>query len=180
MMYVDFICNLDGFLIYQQTWHNPLTPEITNTTQRTLVSAARAHTEVHIVLSFIDQISALEEGPTRDVLSRLLSLFALTTIVSPSANNAISFVEDGYLSHEQLGNIREHINGLLDVLVPDAIALIDAWNFTDASLASEIGCKDGNAVSVLCSGPDSCRLMSTRRRTGVCLLRYMRSISSRS
>lgn len=110
-----------------------------------LVNAARAHTEVHNVSSFIDQISTLEEGPTRDVLSRLLSLFALTTIVSLSANNTISFVKDDYLSHEQRGNNREHIDGLLDVLVPDAIALTDAWNFTDGSLASAIDCKDGNA-----------------------------------
>jgi len=35
--------------------------------------------------------------------------------------------------------IRELVNGLLEELTPDAIALTDAWGFTDASLRSVCG-----------------------------------------
>lgn len=123
----------------------------TNNLSRILISATRAHCDVHIITSFMTQLSGIKAGPVRDVLSRLLSLFALTSIVSPSANNAISFIEDGYLSNAQLNTMRDLIERLLDELMPDAIALTDAWNFTDASLASAIGCKDGDAYErIMC------------------------------
>lgn len=97
------------------------------------------------------QVSELQAGPTKEILSTLLSLFAFTTIVSPEANNAMSFAENGYFSHAQLNIIRELVEKLLEKLMPDAIALTDAWNFTDASLASAIGCKDGNVYErIMC------------------------------
>ena len=43
------------------------------------------------------------------------------------------------------------INALLDAILPNAIALTDAWDFSDASLASALGCKDGNVYERLMS-----------------------------
>jgi acyl-CoA oxidase len=43
------------------------------------------------------------------------------------------------------------INELLDQLAPEAIALTDAWDFSDASVASAIGMKDGNVYERLMS-----------------------------
>jgi acyl-CoA oxidase len=40
--------------------------------------------------------------------------------------------------------MREQIDGLEEVLLPDSIALTDAWSFTDGCLRSAIGCKDGD------------------------------------
>jgi acyl-CoA oxidase len=97
------------------------------------------------------QLSEIQAGPIHEVLSRLLSLFALSSIVSPSANTTISLIEDGYLLHTHLTIIRELIETILDELMPDAIALTDAWNLPDASLASAIGCDDGNAYEwIMC------------------------------
>lgn len=44
----------------------------------------------------------------------------------------------------QLDLIRSLVNSLLDQLLPEAIALTDAWDFSDASLCSALGMYDGN------------------------------------
>ena len=116
-----------------------------------LIGAARAHTELQVLTSFIDRIQPVSEPAVRAILTRLCALFALSTITSPTSVNTISFVEDGHLSFIQLTEIREQIDILLEELLPDAVGLTDAWNFTDASLASAIGCYDGDAYARIMS-----------------------------
>ena len=124
-------------------------PAAWNANMMTLISAARATISAYVLASFITCVSALSPSPARDALSRLVSLFALTSIVSPNSTDAVTFIEDGYLSPPQLDDIRSCVTTLLHELLPDAIALTDAWNFTDASLCSAIGCRDGNAYERL-------------------------------
>jgi acyl-CoA oxidase len=117
-----------------------------------LISASRAHTEYFILRSFIDTISSLPDTTSsslRTVLNRTRSLFALSTIINPQTVDALSFVETAYadspyLTTMQLDLIRSLVNGLLDQLLPEAIALTDAWDFSDASLCSALGMYDGN------------------------------------
>lgn len=111
----------------------------------TLIAAARAHIEFHVIAAFIIEVCSLPESPVRDVLFKLIALYGLTTITAPTPLDAISFFADNHLSHTQLSEIREQVDILLEQLLPDAIALTDAWNFTDASLCSAIGMRDGNA-----------------------------------
>ncbi|KAF2260677.1 acyl-CoA oxidase [Lojkania enalia] len=118
-----------------------------NENMMSIIDAARAHIEYIVLRSFIDQIHNLPPSispPVKLVLTRLCSLFALSNIINPGTIGAISFVEDGYLSSDQLQTIRSLVNDLLKQLIPDAIALTDAWDFTDASLCSALGMKDGN------------------------------------
>ncbi|RAR12309.1 acyl-CoA oxidase [Stemphylium lycopersici] len=117
-----------------------------------LISASRAHTEYFIVKSFHETISSLPDHTSsglRDILKKICSLFALSTIINPGSVDALSFVETSgdlppYLSSPQLDNIRSLANGLLNQLLPEAIVLTDAWDFSDASLCSAIGMYDGN------------------------------------
>ncbi|KAJ7116253.1 acyl-CoA oxidase-domain-containing protein [Mycena crocata] len=118
--------------------------------------------------------SLVDSGPTRTVLERLCSLFALSCIDSP---HGAGFLEHGSVTtahrlpaaligvrginrHTGLGpntyatkvvvppahlpRIRAAINALLNTLLLDAVALTDAWNFSDASLESALGCWDGD------------------------------------
>ncbi|KAH6863642.1 acyl-CoA dehydrogenase/oxidase C-terminal [Alternaria alternata] len=102
--------------------------------------------------SFIDTISSLPDTTSsslRTVLNRTRSLFALSTIINPRTVDALSFVEtvyadSPYLTTTQLDLIRSLVNGLLGQLLPEAIALTDAWDFSDASLCSALGMYDGN------------------------------------
>ena len=45
--------------------------------------------------------------------------------------------------------MRRRIDGLLEFLLPDVIALADAWSFSDASLASAFGCRNGDVYTRL-------------------------------
>ncbi|EMD88691.1 hypothetical protein COCC4DRAFT_60646 [Bipolaris maydis ATCC 48331] len=117
-----------------------------------LISASRAHIEYFTLRSFVDAISQLPDSTSanlRKVLGRVCSLFALSTIINPRSVDALSFIvtcddRPPYLSPPQLDIIRSLVNDLLDQLLPEAIALTDAWDFSDASLCSVIGMYDGN------------------------------------
>jgi acyl-CoA oxidase len=112
-----------------------------NTHMMGLISAARAHIEYVVLCSFVKAVRLVGTGPTQTVLQRLCSLSALTCIDGPHGQG---FLEDGHLTATHLGHIRTAVDALLDGLLPDAIALTDAWNFSDASLGSALGCRDGN------------------------------------
>jgi acyl-CoA oxidase len=122
-------------------------PDAWNENMFSIIGAARAHIEYLILSAFVEGIEELPQSaspPLQAVLHRLCSLFALSNIINPASINAISFVEDGYFSATQLNTIRGLVNDLLEKLLPDVIALTDAWDFTDASLCSALGMYDGN------------------------------------
>jgi acyl-CoA oxidase len=112
-----------------------------------LLAAGRAHIEVFILQSCIEQLSILPTTTSPaiiTVLNRLVSLFGLSTIASPFSPFSSSFLTSKTITASQLGQMREQIDGLEEVLLPDSIALTDAWSFTDGCLRSAIGCKDGD------------------------------------
>ncbi|KAF1999234.1 acyl-CoA oxidase [Amniculicola lignicola CBS 123094] len=116
------------------------------------IAAARAHNQYTVVSSFISHINSLPSTTSpalKTVLSYLSALFALSEIINPQSINAISYVEDNHLSHAQLDSIRDVVNGLLEQLLPESVALTDAWDFTDASLCSAIGMADGDVYETV-------------------------------
>jgi acyl-CoA oxidase len=118
------------------------------------LSAGQAYIEYIVLRSFTERASSIaaRESGLSLVLSRLSRLFALTNIITPVLSfSAGSFVEHGLFAPGQLDEMRVHINELLEQLLPDVIALTDAWDFTDASLCSALGCKDGNVYERLMS-----------------------------
>ncbi|KAG8157370.1 hypothetical protein KVR01_012754 [Diaporthe batatas] len=114
-----------------------------------LISAARAHTEYLVLAEYVNGVIEIEDPALKKALTRLCSLFALSTITSPTSVDAITFIEDGFLSGTQLDDIRELAHGLLGELSTDAVGLTDAWDLSDASLGSVIGMKDGNVYERL-------------------------------
>ena len=129
-------------LSYAEAWNKHMLP---------LIHAARAHIELFVLDAFIKHTSptACPEPCIRAALSNLRSLFALTAIESPLSHGSLHFVEDGYISLAQLREIRALVEGLLERLMPDVIALGDAWAFSDASLGSALGCRDGDVYERL-------------------------------
>jgi acyl-CoA oxidase len=122
-----------------------------NRYQMEAIAAARAHVEYQMLMTMHEQVTALDAQyqELAQVLKRLTNLFALSTIVHPSTPSAISFAEDGHLNLSQMRNIRDCVDQLLVELLPDAVALTDAWDFSDASLCSALGCYDGNVYERL-------------------------------
>lgn len=119
-----------------------------------IISAGRAFIEYLVLQYYKDKIDAIStaEPNLLPVLTRLYSLFALTTIINPTSQfTSASFTEDGTLSLSQIHEMGAQIDEILTALLPDVISLTDAWDFTDASLCSALGCKDGNVYERLMS-----------------------------
>lgn len=118
-----------------------------------VIDAARAHTEYQILENIHESLVNIppEYQKLKPVLTRLMSLYALSTIMNPSSTAAITWAEDGHLSYSQLNDIREVVHDLLGELYFEAIGLTDAWDFSDASLCSAIGCYDGNVYERMMS-----------------------------
>jgi acyl-CoA oxidase len=115
-----------------------------------LTRASRAHTELFVLRCFHSKLEDLRSSPSSCPkpallqLERLASLYALTAIESPTSGGSVHFFEDGYISSHQLADIRLLIDQLLGRLLPDAVTLTDAWDFSDGDLQSALGCYDGN------------------------------------
>lgn len=120
-----------GDLAYADAW---------NMYMRPLVYAARAHIELFVLGAFIAHTTPTNPSPVLPVLQSLRSLFALTAIENPASLGAIHFLEDGYISHSQVETGRGLVDEVLGKLIPEVVALGDAWGFSDASL----GCWDGD------------------------------------
>ena len=124
-----------------------------------LMAAAKAHVEYIILREFVGAVtkvtSSSEDRAICVVMYRLCALFALTTMTGESGGggggggSGPSFLEDAALVPARLGEARELISRLLDELLPDAIGLTDAWDFTDGCLCSAIGRYDGDAYATL-------------------------------
>ncbi|KAF8576754.1 acyl-CoA oxidase [Ramaria rubella] len=125
--------------------------DVWNTHMMSLIMAARAHAELFVLQSFITKIATIADIAIRNVLKHLCDVFALTALESPFSIGAIGFFEDGYISHSQLRTIRGLLNQALEQLLPEAVGLTDAWSFSDASLQSALGRKDGNVYETLLS-----------------------------
>ncbi|KNG80182.1 putative acyl-CoA oxidase [Aspergillus nomiae NRRL 13137] len=139
---------------YREMCNRCSAAEAWNTCMMTSLAAGQAFVEYIVIESFLKRISSLdtEDAPISEALSHLFCLFALTTITSPSPSFAAgSFLEHGLLTSDELNKIRVRVNELLAHLLPNIAALTDAWDFTDSSLCSALGCKDGNVYERLLS-----------------------------
>ena len=103
--------------------------------------AARAHCHYAVLNAFQ---SALQTAEVNDnnlaILRALCSLYAVFGIVQYSGE----FTMDGYLSTDQLSKAREHLYFLLESIRPEAVPLVDAFDFHDQILNSALGRYDGD------------------------------------
>ncbi|KAG6830449.1 hypothetical protein H0H87_008087 [Tephrocybe sp. NHM501043] len=130
-----------------------------------LIIAARAHVEYFVLQSFVEHVVRITDVAVRKVADHLCTLFALSTIESPFAIGALGFFEDSYITPVQLRDIRTHVHHTLSELLPEAIGLTDAWGFSDASLASALGQKDGNVYETMMSWTRQLPLNQACRKT---------------
>ncbi|KAI8999916.1 hypothetical protein DFJ74DRAFT_647628 [Hyaloraphidium curvatum] len=114
-------------------------------TQGNMIS--KAHGQFIIASSFAEQLRLLRgriDAGAWAALERLLFLYCLSTVEAEPA-----FATNGYLSGEQLGWVRRLVRGLVAEVRKDAVALTDAWGFTDWELKSALGRYDGRVYETL-------------------------------
>ncbi|XP_048345794.1 peroxisomal acyl-coenzyme A oxidase 2-like isoform X2 [Sphaerodactylus townsendi] len=111
-----------------------------------LARSAMAHSHYIVVQNFVNALEKFEkEFHIQRVLKHLCDLFALHGIVS----NMGDFLKTGHLSGKQSDMVTESYLDLLALVRPDAVPLVDAFDFSDANLNSAIGCYDGHAYERL-------------------------------
>lgn len=118
-----------------------------------LIEAARSHISHFVLTSFAAALVTVHGTECNLALRQLCHLFALTQLspqlptcrAMPSVSGTYP-VASGFEDQAAV-----EIDRLLTVLRREAIGLTDAWDFSDGSLASAIGCRDGDAYERLIS-----------------------------
>ncbi|XP_060700344.1 peroxisomal acyl-coenzyme A oxidase 1 isoform X1 [Hemiscyllium ocellatum] len=114
--------------------------EAWNSTSIDLVRASGAHCHYVVVKLFAAKLSEITDTAIHDVLSTLCLMYALYGI----SKNSGDFLHAGILNDFQISHVHQRVKELLAVIRPNAVALVDAFDYPDAVLASVLGRYDGN------------------------------------
>ena len=115
-----------------------------------MARTSRAYSQFLLLQNFIrgieDEEGQSTVGPSeiavlRD-MARLSALFWMEKDLG-------DFLEDGYLTAKQAGWIRANVLTMLDVIRPNAVALVDSWDYSDFCLRSALGRWDGDVYPAL-------------------------------
>ncbi|XP_073462237.1 peroxisomal acyl-coenzyme A oxidase 1 isoform X2 [Aquarana catesbeiana] len=105
-----------------------------------LVRASQAHSHYVVVKIFVDKLSEILDASSHHILSSLCLLYALYGI----SKNTGDFIQAGLLTFSQLEQVEQRVKDLLAVIRPNAVALVDAFDYSDTQLSSVLGRYDGN------------------------------------
>ncbi|XP_042906100.1 peroxisomal acyl-coenzyme A oxidase 1 [Parasteatoda tepidariorum] len=121
-------------------------PEIAwNLSHVDLILCAKAHVQYYIVQKYMDWVlGSPVPNNLKEVLKQLCYLYMLQNIHEQSG----IFMMIG-LSEIQLSKMHDYMLEMLNLLRPNAVALVDAFDFHDLVLNSPLGCFDGNVYERL-------------------------------
>eukprot|EP01132_Coremiostelium_polycephalum_P008423 gene8423-10342_t len=106
----------------------------------------KAHCQYFVLNSFITSINSIPaDGPIRNVLTRLCKLYALYNL----ERDLSEFLQESYLSINEIEPIRREIRTLFKEIRPDAVSLVDAFDIPDFTLGSALGRYDGRVYETL-------------------------------
>ncbi|XP_022718895.1 peroxisomal acyl-coenzyme A oxidase 1-like isoform X3 [Durio zibethinus] len=114
-----------------------------------LVEAAVAHCQLIVVSKFVEKLQ--QDIPGKGVkrqLEILCNVYALYLLHKHLGD----FVTTGCITPKQGALANEQLRLLYSQVRPNAIALVDAFNYTDHYLGSDLGCYDGNVYQKLYEG----------------------------
>ncbi|XP_061087345.1 peroxisomal acyl-coenzyme A oxidase 1 isoform X1 [Conger conger] len=120
--------------------HSKRKEDAWNNTSIDLVRASDAHCHYVVVRLFADKLGEVGDTGVHSVLNNLALLYALHGITQHSGD----FLQAGLLSVPQLSQISQRVKELLSQLRPNAVALVDAFDYHDEMLNSSLGRYDGN------------------------------------
>ncbi|CAG8767102.1 39_t:CDS:1, partial [Racocetra fulgida] len=90
--------------------------------------------------------SVKKERPTiYPIIRTLIDLYFINTVVNQSGD----FLIDGYYTKHHISLLKEGQKKLLNIIRPEAIGLVDAWEFSDNDLNSALGRGDGDVYRAL-------------------------------
>jgi acyl-CoA oxidase len=141
-----------------------------------LCNASLAHAWFVSMKAFGDAIVKIKDASLRKPLHQLFVLLGTSQLEETSAE----LLGSGYLSGAQLKMIRQQARLCLEKIRPNAVALVDSFDFTDYSLNSCLGRYDGNVYEALYNMAKNSTLNTSEVAPGVkeYLLPLMKKFSS--
>ncbi|XP_058104382.1 peroxisomal acyl-coenzyme A oxidase 1-like [Magnolia sinica] len=111
-----------------------------------LSEAAIAHCQLIVVSKFIEKVQQdiLGKG-VKEQLHALCNIYALSLL----HKHLGEFLSTGCITPKQATLANEQLRSLYTQVRPNAVALVDAFNYTDHYLGSTLGCYDGNVYPKL-------------------------------
>ncbi|XP_069338963.1 peroxisomal acyl-coenzyme A oxidase 1 isoform X1 [Eulemur rufifrons] len=116
-----------------------------NLTSVDLVQASEAHCHYVVVKLFSEKLLKIQDKSIQAVLRNLCLLYSLYGI----SQKAGDFLQGNIMTESQITQVNQRIKELLTLIRPDAIALVDAFDFQDVTLGSVLGRYDGNVYENL-------------------------------
>ncbi|XP_067943579.1 peroxisomal acyl-coenzyme A oxidase 1-like [Watersipora subatra] len=111
-----------------------------------LVTMAKVYCQYVTVKLFADTLKLDSwDSQAREVMTHLCEFYLVSNIVQ----NSGQFLETRTLQIEQLKIVKERSSELLTMLRPNAVALVDAFDYPDRLLNSCLGRYDGNVYDAL-------------------------------
>ncbi|XP_063406788.1 peroxisomal acyl-coenzyme A oxidase 1-like isoform X5 [Mytilus trossulus] len=111
-----------------------------------LLWAAKAHCHLFCVKNFVDAIQAKSlSSKTATVMKSVCQLYGVHGILE----NLGEFMQDGFFSGEQVGYLQKKMLALFEDIRPNAVALVDAFDYPDMVLGSCLGRYDGQVYQAL-------------------------------
>ncbi|XP_053155314.1 peroxisomal acyl-coenzyme A oxidase 1 isoform X2 [Hemicordylus capensis] len=111
-----------------------------NRTSVDLVRASEAHCHYVVVKLFTAKLAEIGDPAVRAVINNLCLLYALCGI----SKNSGDFLQGGVLTEAQITQVNQRVKELLALIRPNAVALVDSFDFHDTLLGSVLGRYDGN------------------------------------
>ncbi|XP_029456328.1 peroxisomal acyl-coenzyme A oxidase 1 isoform X1 [Rhinatrema bivittatum] len=105
-----------------------------------LVRASEAHCHYVVLKIFAAKLSEISDVAIHNVLGHLCLLYALHGITK----NTGDFLQAGLLTSPQISQMQQRVKELLAIIRPNAVTLVDAFDYSDAQLGSVLGRYDGN------------------------------------
>ncbi|XP_067949519.1 peroxisomal acyl-coenzyme A oxidase 1-like isoform X2 [Watersipora subatra] len=143
LMMLKNVANAMQKCVYKQSTD----PEIAwNRSSQALVETAKAYALYLTVVLFMDHLRTDGWEPcAKAVMAEVCEFYAVNNILE----NSGSFLQNGVLSPEQVEAIATRRVELLAVLRPNAVSLVDAFDYPDRLLNSCLGRYDGNVYEAL-------------------------------
>lgn len=110
-----------------------------------LCKASRLHVKAYLIKNYFNYVSQCTDPQIRPVLEQLGKLYALDSIQASFGHFAVG----NYYSDDQHKALRLGIYTLLAKIRPNAIAIVDSFDFSDRELNSVLGRRDGNVYENL-------------------------------
>lgn len=122
-----------------------------------LCKASRMHVRLYLIRTFLEKVATAPDATLQIPLKDLTRLYAFDLISASQGE----FLKGGFMSESQAEGIREGIYRCLERLRPNAVSLVDSWDFDDAELHSVLGRRDGNVYPALLEWAEKSQLNRT-------------------